>query len=119
MKDDKRQCPVCGDPITGRVDKRFCSDQCRNSFNNKRYSTQNELVQRINRVLRKNYSILLELNTTGKTKVSRTKLLQMGFDFTHFTGTYQTQKGGLYHLVYDQGFLSLSDELYLLIQWGE
>ena len=119
MKEILRPCPVCGDPIYGRVDKKFCSDQCRNSFNNKRYSTQNDLVQKVNRLLKKNYSILTSLNVKGKTKVKRSKLLQEGFDFSYFTSTYKTQKGDLYQLVYDQGYLALSDELFLLIKWGE
>lgn len=116
---EKRICPVCNDEIIGRVDKKFCSDQCRNTFNNERYSTDNVLVQKINRVLKKNYSILKTLNTSGKTKVKRSKLLQEGFDFNYFTSIYETQKGGLYHLCYDQGYLALSNELYLLIKWEE
>lgn len=119
MNEEKRLCPVCNDPIIGRVDKRFCSDQCRNTFNNKRYSSKGDLIQKVNRVLKKNHSILESLNTSGKTKVPRSKLLQEGFDFSYFTSTYETQKGGLYHLVYDQGYLALSDELFLLIKWGD
>ncbi|MDA3879752.1 MAG: DUF2116 family Zn-ribbon domain-containing protein [Prolixibacteraceae bacterium] len=119
MQEPQRQCPVCGDSINGRVDKKFCSDQCRNSFNNKRYSTQNDLVQKVNRVLKKNYSILLALNTKGKTKVNRSKLLQEGFDFTYYTSTYKTQKGDIYKLLYDQGYLALSEKLFLLIKWGD
>jgi hypothetical protein len=103
MKTEKRLCPVCGDEIIGRVDKKFCTDQCRNTFNNERYSSDN----------------VLALNTSGKTKVKRSKLLREGFDFNYFTGIYETQKGGRYHLIYDQGYLVLSDELYLLIKWEE
>ncbi len=114
-----RPCPVCSEQIIGRVDKKFCSDQCRNTFNNDRYSSDNLLVQKINRTLKKNYSILLALNKTGKSKVKRSKLLQEGFDFNYFTGTYETQKGGLYQICYDQGYIALSDEMYLLIKWGE
>ncbi|WP_289053532.1 DUF2116 family Zn-ribbon domain-containing protein [Carboxylicivirga marina] len=113
----KRLCPVCNDPIIGRIDKKFCSDQCRNSFNNRRYSSENLLVQKVNRTLKKNYSILQSLNQSGKTKVKRSKLLQEGFDFNYFTSIYTTQKGASYHLCYDQGYLSLSDELFLLIHW--
>ncbi len=115
----QRLCPVCGDPIIGRVDKKFCSDQCRNSFNNKRYSSKGDLIKKINRVLKKNHSILEALNKSGKTKVARSKLLQEGFDFSYFTGIYETQKGGKYHLVYNQGYLKLSEELLLLIKWDQ
>ncbi len=117
--EEKRLCPVCNDPIIGRVDKKFCSDQCRNTFNNERYSSGSVIVQKVNRVLKKNYSILKTLNASGKTKIKRSKLLQEGFDFNYFTGIYKTQKGHAYQLVYDQGYLALSDELYLLIEWGE
>lgn len=117
MQEEKRLCPVCGDPIIGRVDKKFCSDQCRNTFNNKRYNSKNGTVQSINRMLKKNHSILENLNKSGKTKAARSKLLQQGFDFNYFTSIYETQKGGVYHLVYDQGYLFLSDDLLLLIKW--
>jgi len=114
---EKRLCPVCNDPILGRVDKKFCSDQCRNSFNNERYSNTSAHVQKVNRLLKKNHSILIALNTSGKTKVSRTKLLQEGFDFNYFTSIYETQKGNTYRLCYDQGYLPLADDFYLLIRW--
>lgn len=114
---EKRLCPVCGDLILGRVDKKFCSDQCRNAFNNKRYSQNSSLVQKVNRTIKKNYSILQELNTQGKTKVKRSRLLQEGFDFNYITGIYETQKGHTYRLCYDQGYLPLEDEYILLIRW--
>ena len=31
----KKQCPECGGNIIGREDKKFCSDYCRNAYNNK------------------------------------------------------------------------------------
>lgn len=113
----KRLCPVCGEPILGRIDKKFCSDQCRNTFNNRRYSSSNSLVQKINRTLKKNYSILCKLNTTGKTKVSRSKLLHEGFDFNFFTSIYETQKRNIYRICYDEGYLPLNDDMVLLIHW--
>ena len=32
---EHRECLECGEPLKGRVDKKFCSDYCRNSHNNK------------------------------------------------------------------------------------
>lgn len=114
---EKRLCPVCNEAILGRIDKKFCSDQCRNSYNNSRYSSANVCVQKINRTLKKNYSILIALNPSGKTKVSRSKLLHEGFDFNYFTSIYETQKGNTYKLCYNEGYLPLSDESVLLIHW--
>ena len=28
----QKKCPECGDKIVGRIDKKFCSDACRNSY---------------------------------------------------------------------------------------
>lgn len=113
---EKRLCPVCSYEITGRVDKKFCSDQCRNNFNNEKYSMNNTLIQKVNRVLKKNYSILEKINKSGKTKTSRSKLLQEGFDFNYFTNIYETQKGSVYRYCYNQGYLALNDDLLLLIK---
>jgi len=114
---EKRLCPVCDETILGRIDKKFCSDQCRNTFNNHRYSSSNSLVQKINRTLKKNYTILCKLNTNGKTKVSRSKLLHEGFDFNYFTNIYKTQKGNTYRICYNEGYLPLTNETVLLIHW--
>ena len=31
---EKRECLECREPVKGRVDKKFCSDYCRNAYNN-------------------------------------------------------------------------------------
>ena len=31
----EKKCLECESPLVGRVDKKFCSDYCRNSYNNK------------------------------------------------------------------------------------
>ncbi len=113
---DKRQCLECGETVRGRVDKKFCSDYCRNSYNNKVNKDSKNLIRNINNRLRKNYKILSELNTSGKTKVSRTRLYDRGFDFQLFTSIYKTKTGNIYFYVYDQGYLALENEIYLLIK---
>jgi hypothetical protein len=66
--------------------------------------------------LRKNHKILSELNTHGKTKIPRNKLYDKGFDFQLFTSIYKTKKGNTYYYIYDQGYLALENELFLLIK---
>ncbi len=107
----KRVCPVCGDPILGRIDKKFCSDQCRSDHNNLRNRDTNHVVRRINGVLRKNRRILEELNPDGKIKIARQQLSSRGFDFKHFTSIYRTKTGNTYYFCYEQGYLLL-DETY-------
>lgn len=114
---EQRQCPVCGDKIIGRSDKKFCSDHCRNAFNNKLNSDYSNNRRNINNILRKNWRILEELNTlSGKTLVSRESLLTKGFNFTYHTHTYITKKGFTYIFCYEQGYLYLEDKkMFLLV----
>ena len=77
-------CLECGDKIIGREDKKFCSDGCRNAYNNKMNKDSNNLMRNINNKLRKNYRILSELNPDEKSKTTKTKLLSKGFDFEFF-----------------------------------
>jgi len=112
----KKQCPECGGKIIGREDKKFCSDYCRNAYNNKVNKDSKNLIRNTNNRLRKNYKILGELNNSGKTKVTRSKLLNQNFDFNFITSIYTTKTGNTYFYVYDQGYLPLENEYYLLIK---
>jgi predicted nucleic acid-binding Zn ribbon protein len=112
----KKNCLECNEPISGRVDKKFCSDYCRNTYNNKVNKDSKNLIRNINNRLRKNYKVLTDLNESGKTKVSRTKLLDANFDFNYFTSIYTTKTGNTYYYIYNQGYLALENDYYLLIR---
>ena len=112
----QKQCPECGGKIIGRVDKVFCTDYCRNAFNNKVNKDNKNLIRNTNNRLRKNYKTLCDLNESGKTKVTRVKLLNNNFDFNFFTSIYTTKTGNTYFYVYDQGYLPLENDYYLLIK---
>ena len=112
----KKQCPECGGKIIGREDKKFCSDYCRNAHNNKVNKDSKNLIRNTNNRLRKNYKTLMDLNKSGKTKVTRSKLINNNFDFNYFTSIYTTKTGNTYFYVYDQGYLPLENEFYLLIK---
>jgi len=109
-------CLECGESIKGRSDKKFCCDYCRNAYNNKVNKESKNLIRNTNNRLRKNYKILSELNSKGKTKITRGKLLDRYFDFQLFTSIYTTKTGNVYYYVYDQGYLKLENEYYLLIK---
>ena len=111
-----RECIECKELVRGRVDKKFCSDYCRNTYNNRVNKDSKNLIRNINNRLRKNYKILSVLNSSGKTKVTRTKLYDKGFDFQFFTSIYKTKTGNTYFYVYDQGYLSLENDFFLLIK---
>ncbi|MCW5911973.1 MAG: hypothetical protein KIT62_12910 [Cyclobacteriaceae bacterium] len=118
-KKEEKVCLECGAKITGRADKKFCSDQCRVSYNNKLNRDETAYMNNVTNILRKNRRILLELNKGGKTKVNRDKLNEKGFDFTYFTSQYKTKDGAVYNFCYEQGYLPLENNWYLLVVKGE
>ena len=111
-----KNCLECNEKLLGREDKKFCSDGCRNAYNNKMNKDSTNLMRNINNKLRKNYRILSDLNPDGKAKTTRTKLLSKGFDFEFLTSIYNTTTGNAYFFVYDQGYRILEDDYYMLVK---
>ena len=111
----ERSCLECGASFKGRMDKKFCSDACRVAFNNRLNSDDTNHVRNINNILRKNRRILMGLNPMGKNKVSLEKLKEQGFNFHYFTSTYKTREGAFYFYCYEQGYLPIEKDYYLLV----
>lgn len=114
-----RKCLECGDSIVGRSDKKFCCDTCRNAYHNTLNRDTNNLIRNTHNRLRKNYRILQNLNSNGKTKVTKTALLQQGFAFDLLTGLQITESGKTYRFIYDIGYLPLENDSYLLMKKPE
>ncbi len=114
-------CAQCNEKISGRTDKKFCSDQCRFIFNNnkKQKSGVYKEVNEINKLLRKNRSILFGLNPDGTTHIKAASLIKLGFDFRYFTSYYKTKSANLYFLVYDVGYCYTSDDKIRIINLQE
>jgi hypothetical protein len=110
-----QKCVECGQDFKGRIDKKFCSDQCRTSFNNRQKSVDNAYVKDVNNILKKNRKILLELNPEGKNRVSREKMKSRGFNFSYHTSTYTTKEGAQYFYCYEQGYLPIEKDQCLLV----
>jgi predicted nucleic acid-binding Zn ribbon protein len=112
-----KKCLECGAAIMGREDKKYCNDYCRNSYNNKANKDSTNLMRNINNRLRKNYRVLASYKLTdGKTKTTRTKLMDKGFDFEFITNLYTTKKGTMYYFVYDLGYLPLDNDFYMIVK---
>jgi len=112
----ERNCPECSEKIVGREDKKFCSDGCRNGYNNKINKDSTNLMRNVNNTLRRNYRILCEINADGKTKTTKAKLAGRGFDFNYFTNLLQTKTGNTYYFVYEQGYMALENDYYILVK---
>lgn len=114
-----KSCGHCGESLSGRVDKKFCSDQCRaRAGNQRKLEDQGEqLMRQVNLTLRQNRHILHRASPVGKTTLRRETLQQAGFDFYHFTHLYRTKSGSTYHFCYDYGYLLLDEEKVLIVNW--
>jgi len=118
-QESSRVCESCGEVITGRSDKRFCSDYCRNTKHNKLNRDNSNYTRKVNNILRRNRRILARFNPNGKAKVLGTTLMEEGFNFAYYTNIYETRKGARYHVCYDQGYLKLDDGYYALVERQE
>ncbi len=112
----ERHCETCKAPLTGRSDKRFCSDYCRNTKHNEENRDSSNYMRKVNNILRRNRRILARFNPKGKNKVRGTTLMEEGFNFAYFTNVYETKKGTRYHFCYDQGYVKLEDGWYALVE---
>ncbi|MGM0620574.1 MAG: hypothetical protein ACQETJ_05990 [Bacteroidota bacterium] len=113
---EQRKCLECDEPLRGRADQKFCSDACRNAYNNKKLSGSTNYIRKINRILKKNHSILENLNQSGKTTLYKSALEKNGYNFKYFTHIYKTRNGRIYYFCYDQGFSVLENNKYLLVR---
>jgi hypothetical protein len=73
-------------------------------------------MRNVNNKLRKNYRILIALNVEGKSKTTRAKMLSKGFDFEFFTNILNTKTGNTYYFIYDQGYMALENDYFMLVK---
>ncbi len=99
-----RKCLQCYEQLRGRADQKFCSDQCRSSYNNQQYFETNTVIKSINRILKKNYSILTSLKANGRTTANKSDLQKKGYCFDYFTYTCLTRNSHINYFCYDQGY---------------
>jgi predicted nucleic acid-binding Zn ribbon protein len=104
IKNEKLNCRECGQPISGRCDKRFCDDSCRNAFNNKLRRSIGRNLNSINACLKKNRNILEKLYADNQLSVPKASLERMGFNFAFFTHQVNPDNKSTVTMIYDYGF---------------
>lgn len=110
-------CLECGDKLIGRIDKKFCNDGCRNSYNNHQNKDSTNLMRNTHNKLRRNYRILSQLNfKEGKTKATADRLSKDGFDFEYFTCVKTYNNGAEYRFLYDIGYKYIEDDRLLIVR---
>jgi hypothetical protein len=115
----KRICPVCNSEFDGRIDKKFCCDQCRNTYNNRLNQDIANFSRQINRILKSNRRILFDLYQKNMRKIHKDKLISAGFNFDYLTNIYKTKTGKTYHFCYDLGYVRNDEEFYTIVERKE
>ncbi|MFO7575903.1 MAG: hypothetical protein R6W67_12180 [Bacteroidales bacterium] len=105
----ERKCLDCGDVLRGRSDKKFCSDQCRNNYNNRLNKDANSYVRNVHQLLRRNRRILSDLYDEGRVMVHKDALFALGFNFSFFTHTIETSSGSRFMYCYEFGIRIIED----------
>ncbi len=90
---ENKNCLRCGSPVYGRPDKKFCSDECKNSYHYKKTGRIRRYRDRVIAELDRNYSILNSLLSLGITHVPVAELERAGFNFGYSTGCRKNSKG--------------------------
>ncbi|WMJ72245.1 hypothetical protein RCC89_03565 [Cytophagaceae bacterium ABcell3] len=104
---EDKVCLQCNQKFTGRLDKKFCTDQCRASYHNSERRNHEKTIVETNQVLRRNRTILKKLNPIGKTTVRIQHLKEYDFDFGFFTNIYKTSSGNIYYCCYEYAYMLL------------
>lgn len=119
----ERKCNYCGEPLTGRVDKKFCNAYCKSAFQYEQKKRKpKSLFNRIDTQLKLNRRLLKEYNKEGVTTIREEVLLQKGFNPRYFTHYWKNDKGEVYLFCYEYGFLRKRDSRknayrFILVQW--
>jgi len=111
-----RKCLECDEQLRGRIDRKFCSDQCRITHNNRQHAESNTVIRSINRILRKNYSILTTLNSQGKTTTSKNDLQKKGYRFDYFTFAFTNNNSHINYFCYDHGYREQENDKVILVR---
>lgn len=100
----ERKCIHCGAPFQGRMDKKFCCDDCRTEYHNKIRRQREKGLREINHILSQNWRILSAQLRKGRRLISVSELAAHDFNFEIYTSMRKTFPGrriyGCYNLAY-------------------
>jgi hypothetical protein len=118
MNTTPKTCTACGNPIKGRMDKKFCNDYCCNNHNNRLNGEAVNYIRNVNNILRRNRRILEEFmqKRDSPLTTSRENLQKKGYNFNFYTSSYYNKgKEIIYYYCYEYGYAILDEERCLLV----
>ena len=109
----RTHCLECGFDLFGRTDKKFCNDQCRTNYHNRKNNNETLFVKPINKILRKNRLILKRaLNDSRSMEISMDELLMQGFDFNFYTHKKIINENNVWLCVYEFKYMQKSKRMF-------
>lgn len=114
-------CLTCEKELSGRSDKKFCNDQCRNIYNSARQknirAAEPIYIKMVIDILRKNRKILAALDPVPKEPVivHRSRLVNLNFNFDFITSTLDTHRGHHYRYCFEYGYRILEDAKVMVV----
>lgn len=113
-KSEGRKCLFCGASLSGRKDKKYCDDNCRNNHHYNLNRDINLFVNSVNNVLLHNRLVLKSLCQKTKIIVRKQKLKDAGFDFNYITAYHPTKGNDCYRLVYDYAYKIIGEDVVVI-----
>ena len=118
MIDKVKVCSFCGKELQGRVDKKYCDDNCRNNHHYVKKHDDVLLIKDINAALVQNWKILKQLSKNNdKIIVLKQDLVKNNFNFNLITNVYRTRKNEEYRVVYDYAYRCVNEKEVILIKY--
>lgn len=113
-------CKMCKREFSGRADKIFCSVACKNEYHVKLRRVTTKATRRIDEILHRNRSILLELmgKNAKQKKLPKHELDKKRFNYSYITGYHINSRGKTVHHVYDFSYLIFSDQGVIIYRRG-
>jgi len=114
----KKNCKICKKEFVGRSDKIFCSIGCKNEYNVRLRKASQNAANKIDSILHRNRSILLEIIGKHKmqVKIDRIILDKKKFNFNYITAYSINKAGKFYHHIYDFSYMTFSSEQVLIVR---
>jgi hypothetical protein len=114
----QKLCPICKNIIVGRTDKKFCSTVCKSNYHKRLNQSTNAATKKIDSILHRNRSILLELmgKRYTKIKVPLIELESRKFNFNYMTKYIHNKQGKTYNYIYDFSYMTFSTNEVLIIR---
>jgi len=115
------KCKICSKQLVGRKDKLFCSIRCKNYYHTNLRRVTFEASLKIDEILHRNRSILLEIMGKNRTQkqVNRLILERKKFRFNYLTHYHINKAGKTFHWIYDFAWMSFSDDSILVVRKPE